>query len=343
MIIDLEKFIREEKPFWSELESLLDRLEKQPDFRMNIDTVKRFHYLYQRASADLAKIMTFSSEKEIRRFLESLVGRSYGEIYETRSEERRFSPLYWFFSTFPMTFRAHIAAFWVSLMVLLSGAVFGGVSVYADPEAGRILMPYPHLTVTPAERVAEEEQDRGRRLENVKAGFSSFLIVNNTKVSIYALALGMTWGIGTVLILFLNGALLGAVCADYLTAGQGTFLAGWLLPHGSIEIPSILIAGQAGLVLAKAVIGWEGESLTIGNRLRKISPDLTTLIFGAAVLLVWAGLVEAFFSQYHEPVIPYNAKIGFGIIEFILLCLFLTRSGQRDASEKNQYAHDQYA
>jgi len=65
-------------------------------------------------------------------------------------------------------------------------------------------------------------------------------------------------------------------------------------------------------------------------RLRKISGDLVTLIMGVAVMLIWAGIVEAFFSQYHEPVIPYEAKIGFGILELILLVLFLAGSGRKE-------------
>ena len=39
------------------------------------------------------------------------------------------------------------------------------------------------------------------------------------------------------------------------------------------------------------------------------------MIFGVGLLLVWAGFVEAFLSQYHEPVIPYMAKIAFGLVE----------------------------
>ena len=70
-------------------------------------------------------------------------------------------------------------------------------------------------------------------------------------------------------------------------------------------------------------------SYTLKTRLRKISGDLVTLIMGVAVMLIWAGIVEAFFSQYHEPVIPYEVKIGFGVLEFILLILFLAKSGRR--------------
>jgi uncharacterized membrane protein SpoIIM required for sporulation len=105
-------------------------------------------------------------------------------------------------------------------------------------------------------------------------------------------------------------------------------LLAWLMPHGVIEIPAILIAGQTGLVLANALIGW-GKRERLAQRLRLIAPDLVTMIFGVGIMLVWAGLVEAFLSQYHEPVIPYVAKIAFGCIELTLLALFLALSGKR--------------
>src|SRR5207237_3576462 len=95
---------------------------------------------------------------------------------------------------------------------------------------------------------------------------------------------------------------------------------------GAVEIPSILIAGQAGLVLAMALIGW-GKRLPLRTRLREVSGDLVTLIFGVGLLLIWAGFIEAFLSQYHEPIIPYSAKIGFGLIELGLLILYLSKSG----------------
>ena len=109
----------------------------------------------------------------------------------------------------------------------------------------------------------------------------------------------MTWGVGTIIVLFYNGIILGAIVLDYMRAGQTLFLLGWLLPHGAVEIPAILIAGQAGLVLARALIGW-GKRTPLRARLRTIGADLVTLTCGAALLLIWAGIVEAFLSQYHR-------------------------------------------
>jgi len=154
------------------------------------------------------------------------------------------------------------------------------------------------------------------------------LMTHNIRVSIACLALGMTWGIGTSILLFYNGVTLGAVAFDYAEAGQVKFLLGWLLPHGAVEIPAILIAGQAGLVLASALIGW-GDRTSLKSRLRTILPDVGALVGGVAALMAWAGFIEAFLSQYHEPVLPYALKIGFGLLEGSFLALFLAKSGTR--------------
>jgi uncharacterized membrane protein SpoIIM required for sporulation len=330
MIIDLHRFIASERPYWTELEAILKKLEAEPNLRMSLEQLRTFHLLYERTTADLAKITTFSAEPDTRRYLEDLVARGYGEIHETRERQRRIYPLKWFFQTLPQTFRRHIRAFWMSVAITLAGAAFGGFALALDPSSKPALMPFSHLMQDPAKRVAEEESATADRLSGRKSSFSAFLMTHNTKVSIFTLALGMTWGVGTIIMLFYNGIMVGAVAVDYIRAGQAKFLMGWLLPHGAIEIPAILIAGQAGLMLAMALIGW-GRRVPLTARLRETSPDLVTLIFGVGVLLIWAGLVEGFLSQYHEPIIPYAVKIAFGLVELLLLFLFLSRSGRKPA------------
>lgn len=328
MIIDLQKFITAERPVWLALEKMLNRLENDAGTRFELAQVQRFHELYERTAADLARFTTYSSEPETRRFLESLVSRAYGEIHETREKHRRLFPLQWFFQTWPQTFRRYIRAFYLSVAVTLAGCAFGGLAVAFDPDAKAVLMPFSHLLQDPAKRVAEEEKSTQDRLHGFKSTFSAELMTHNTRVSIFTMALGMTWGVGTIIMLFYNGVILGAVAVDYIHASETKFLLGWLMPHGVIEIPAILIAGQAGLVLAFAVVG-RGRRTPLRTRLREISGDLTTLIFGVGLMLIWAGFIEAFLSQYHEPVIPYDAKIAFGCVELVLLTLFLGKSGGR--------------
>lgn len=335
MIIDLAKFMESERPCWVELEEMLVSIERAPDTRMSFEKVQRFHYLYERTAADLARLVTFSSEPELRRYLESLVARAYGEVHETRRQRRKLAVFTWFFATLPQTFRRHLQAFWVSVAVTVAGVIFGGLAVAFDLEAKEALLPemFANHRSDPRQRVANEEGRSttrdGRKVTDSPAqmvAFSAFLMQNNIGVSIKTLAFGLTFGFGTIVTLLHNGVVLGVVATDYILAGETVFLLGWLLPHGVIEIPAILISAQAGLVLAHALIGW-GRRDRLRQRLRQVSGDLATLIGGVALLLVWAGLIEAFFSQFHEPAVPYAVKIAFGVCELILFTAFLAKGG----------------
>ena len=326
MILDLEKFIASEQPYWQELETLLTELDNQR--QLALSEVQRFHYLYQRASAGLGKLMTFSAEQEIRRYLEDLVARTYAEIHEVRQSRLAFSPRYWLSNTLPRTFRRHLGAFWLILTMTMLGSGFGVLALSLAPQSKEVLMPFDHLQSTPSERVAGEMKDKGKRLQGHQASFSTSLMTHNIKVSIFAMGLGLSYGLGTLIVIFYNGVILGAVSFDYIMDGQAIFLAGWLLPHGSVEIPAFLLAGQAGLVLAHAMIG-RGDRLPFNERLRSILPDLVTLICGIALLLCWAGLIESFFSQYHEPLLPYELKITFGCLQLAAVISYFSLAGRR--------------
>jgi uncharacterized membrane protein SpoIIM required for sporulation len=341
VIIDLPRFVATEKVYWDELQKLLQEIETEPGLRLPLAGIQRLHYLYERCSADLARLNTFSTEPRLQAYLESLVSRAYSEIHETRAPLRiRWKSL---ILAFPRAFRRHPGAFRLSLGITLLGCAFGWFVMRQDPQSKAVLMPFSHLMVPPAERVAKEENATTDRLKGAKATFSAELMSNNIRVTIMAMALGITWGAGTLIVLFSNGVSLGAVAADYVGGGQATFLAAWLLPHGSIEIPAIVLGGQAGFILAGALIGWgshrwdrpPGLSRQAGRpvplraeRFRMVGGDLFAIVAGAAGLLVWAGVVEAFVSQYHRPVIPYGLKIGFGCCELVALAAFLGWAGR---------------
>jgi len=326
VILDLPRFVATERVYWNELQALLDRLRLEPGWRMSIPEIERLHYLYERCSADLVRLDTFATEPQLRAYVESLVSRAYAEIHETRARARK---IRWgaFVAAFPRAFRRHLGAFRLAVGLTLAGCAFGWFAIRVDPDAKAVLMPFPGLMGSPAKRVAEEESAKTDRLHGHKASFSAQLMTHNIQVTVMTLAAGVTWGVGTIILLFYNGVILGAVAADYVGAGYGQFLAGWLLPHGAIEIPAILLGGQCGLVLAGALIGW-GERTSRTERLRAVAPDLLAIALGAAALLVWEGIVEAFVSQYHQPVLPYSLKIAFGVLEMAALSIFLSRVGR---------------
>ena len=245
---------------------------------------------------------------------------------KAHAERKVFRPWTWFAQTLPQTFRRHFRAFLFSFALMVAGAVFGGLALNLDRTAKQVIMPFSHLQQTPSQRVAKEEHAKKNHLEGHYATFAGTLMHNNIKVTFMALALGLSYGVGTIIIMFYNGVILGAVVIDYIADGQTTFLLGWLLPHGVVEIPAMLIGGQAGFVLATSLLRRsDGRPLHI--RIRAATSDVVTLAFGAALLLVWAGVIESFLSQHHEPTLPYWVKITFGVIELCALSCFLLWAG----------------
>ena len=327
--MDLRKFLETERAYFEELEDILTRLDGNPALRLDMAEIRRFHYLYERVSSDLARISTFATEQDTRRYIETLIAKAYGIIHETRDNPHSFHPIHWFLNTFPRVFRKNAKAFYLSVAITMAGALLGGLAISLDPSAKQYLLPgEDHIMQSPGDRVKQEENVTNDRLAGMKGQGAAFYMTHNTQVSITTAAMGLTWGIGTIIMLFYTGIMVGGIVIDYILAGQAAFVTGWLLPHGSVEIPAILLAGQAGLMIANAMIGWR-RSISMRNRFRLIAPELVTILLGTAVFLVWAGIIEAFFSQYHEPILPYTFKIIFGSIQLVLVILFLVFSGRK--------------
>jgi uncharacterized membrane protein SpoIIM required for sporulation len=337
VILDVERFVRAEEPYWEELNKAIGEFERDPDYRMDLARLERFHYLYQRAATSLARLTDNSGDPEVRAWLESLIARAYGEIHRRPARRKRYSFWQWLGGGFPRAFRRHLAAFWLAVAVTIAGSAFGAVVIAVSADSKATLMPFPNLMEKPHERVAREEKEqaakKGDRMANVKGTFSAELMTHNIRVSILTLALGMTWGVGVVSLLFYNGVSLGAVACDYVRDGQTQFLMGWLMPHGVIEIPAILVAGQAGFVLTAALVGWRSRE-TRRRRLEESRADVASLAGGMAVMLVWAGIIEAFVSQYHQPVLPYSLKIAFGSVELAMLIAYLGFAGRKKNDDR---------
>lgn len=327
MILDLEKFIKTRQPEWDEFESMLVALESNTRKRMTTEEVERFHYLYERIAGDLSKLSAYASEPQTRLYLESLMARGFGEMHGTARRLPFTQAIAKMVKSFPRTVRLHAKIFGIVMGLFCGGALFGALAIAFDPESKPVLMPFPHLLGDPSERVEEEETRDEDYLAGNKSVFSAQLMTHNTKVAILTLALGMTFGIGTGILLFYNGVILGAVIMDYILAGESVFLAGWLLPHGSVEIPAILLAGQGGLLLGKTLL-FAKKRMNLADRLREIRGDLVILIVGVGIMLIWAGIVESFFSQYHAPVLPYSVKIAFGTIQLAAVFYYFSTVGR---------------
>ena len=185
--------------------------------------------------------------------------------------------------------RAHLWA------VLLAGAFFFVpaticyISLQVYPELGFELVSGGFLDFESAS--AENMHDIPAEMRPV-AG--SAITTNNIRVSLLAFALGLTFGIGTALVLIYNGVHLGAVAGWLTVQGQSRALWGWIMPHGGTELLAIVLAGAAGFVLARALIAPGRLRRVIA--LQQVAIKALAMEVGVMGMLLVAGFIEGFIS-----------------------------------------------
>ena len=110
---------------------------------------------------------------------------------------------------------------------------------------------------------------------------------------------------------------IGAACHHY---GMSLSLWSFVAAHGSLELPSIIIAGAAGLRLGHAMLFPAGYRWK--DSVARDGIEATRLVSGIIPLLVIAGCLEGFFSPSQAPV---WLKFTVGAALFTLLNLWLFR------------------
>lgn len=118
------------------------------------------------------------------------------------------------------------------------------------------------------------------------------ILINNVRVGLLAFGLGVTAGIGTALVLFHNGLVVGALAAHYFRAGLSYPFWVLILPHGALELMAIFLSGAAGFCL-----GWPLVAPGDRTRLQAFAAGArraVVLMMGALPFFVIAAVIEGF-------------------------------------------------
>ena len=323
--MNIERFLADRRPVWNQLDALLGRAD---EVELSRDEMHELVELYRRTCSDLNRARSYTANPEILGPLNQLTGRAYRFIYRAGHE----TPIWATFvklvtREIPAAFRRERLAVLIAASAFLAGALFGSIAILVDPANGERLIPADFFSESPRERVAKIERDE-ERIDNMEKAmmFGASLYTHNIKVSFLAFSLGGLTILLGILILFYNGVILGAVGTMYVLDDVSVFFFAWVGPHGALELPSIIFAGAAGLVVGRALL-MPGD-LSRGASLRRVLPNVWRMMIGAAMVLVMAGLIEGSFSQFSAKTIPYALKIGVAALLFVGLMsyLFVRRS-----------------
>jgi uncharacterized membrane protein SpoIIM required for sporulation len=318
--MNLSEFLTARRHAWQEMQTLLEQAESAELHSLSHERARRLVDLYRRSSADLVQARTYGAGIEVTRYLEALVARGYALLYQAPPLRFGRAIFDFFRDRFPRAVRREAAAFSIVASAFVAGLGLGGLATAVDPEASRLFVPAEHQVMRPSERVRgdEEAERKGQRWldPGSHAAFSSFLFTHNIGVSIVCFAIGIAWGLPTLLLIAYHGVFLAALAVEYLRDGVFLFFLAWILPHGVLELTSMLLAGTAGLLLGRGVLWPRGTSR--GQRVREEARSALEVLGGAAAILIVAGLIEGTLSQIHEPTLSYRLKIalasGLGVL-----------------------------
>ncbi len=323
--MDVGTFISRRRPAWTDLEDLLDEADRSGLKSMDLEDIRRLGRLYREASADLVWARSRRAGAEVVDYLNALVARAYARIHPPR--RLRWEAVITFFRVdYPRLVRRNLRPILLAMAVFLAGGLFGAGGMAFDPMAASYLLPEEHQYLDPKQRVARDTGGEFLLTPDLQAAFSAYLFTHNIQVSVLAFAVGLLGGVLTALILFMNGVLIGALAYAYHADGVGLFFWAWILPHGSLELSAVFIAGGAGFVLGRALLAPGRRSRR--DALREDGAEAVRLVLGLAPILVVAGLVEGTLSQWHLPWIPPALKLLFAAAAGGSLWLWLLRAGR---------------
>jgi uncharacterized membrane protein SpoIIM required for sporulation len=305
-------FVRARRAGWERLAELAARVDGGALSLPEVDELDR---LYRRAAGDLAHARRAFPASDAEGYLSQVTARAYAALYRRRRPVARvLARLYR--AEVPASFRGHPAALALSAAFFAAGVAGGALAVALDPSAAVSLVPAEVRSAVAARQMWTEG------LLSMAPGLAGAALAhNNLAVVALVFSLGLTCGLGTAWLLFSNGLLLGAVAVHAAQAGMGPPLLGFLAAHAPLELSALVLAGQAGFVLAGALVdpGEWPRSAALAARGR----EAARLLAVAVPALVLAALLEASVSP--SPSLPAWTKASTGAAVAAALWLYLAR------------------
>jgi uncharacterized membrane protein SpoIIM required for sporulation len=315
------KWVEKRKPYWQKLERLISSSSSGVK-RLSHQELQELSLLYRQTAADLSAIRQDPGSVHFARYLNQLMARAHNIIYAGH----RASPgaaLAFFRDEYPRIIRRNLQYCALAFAIFVAGGLAGAALTLEDPDFElQVLGPEMVKTI-------ERKEMWTHSIIGVKPLASSRVMTNNMTVAFMAYATGIAAGLGTIYMMFFNGLLMGVIGTACALAGMSLSLWSFVAPHGALELPSVFLAGGAGLMIARGLL-FPGvlarkQSLALAGR------EATALVLGTVPLLVIAGILEAFVSPTALP-IPLKFAMAGSVLALLISYLFA--AGRDPASKR---------
>ncbi len=318
-----ERFIKQRRGDWQQFEALLQRMKALRVGQWNGHDIGNLSRLYRSICYDLSLVQSREWGARLEQYLNDLVAQGHNCLY--RSPPRSIHGVLKFLAEdYPRLLRARKAFFFVSLALFAVPFVVAMIVATIDPVLAEQLVDRVVMEQAGESYSKDFYEAEDAAYADQRSAMAGFYVWHNVGIALKCFGLGVFFGIGTAVTLLFNGIALGAITGFLINQGYSDRFFSFAISHGSFELTAIVIAGAAGLL-----IGW--GMIHPGNRtrlesLRYHGLEAVRLASGAAVMLMIAALIEAYFSP--APWIPNAVKYAVGTLLWILVFAYLAFAGR---------------
>ncbi len=306
------RFREEREADWAKLDHILTRAENRGVRSLSDDDMQALPRLYRQAVSSLSVARSISLDQNVVAYLESLCTRAYFFVYGTRTRFGERVAVF-FRRDWPQAVQSAVLPTLLSALCLFGGGLLAFWLCMTDMEwfwtfssPGFFDLRTPNAST---EYLRSTLYTDDATAEDLLGAFAAQLFSHNSRIAIFAFALGFAFGAPTAILLLYNGVSIGAFCALFWSRGLGFELTGWLFIHGVTELFAVVLAGAAGFMIGGAV-AFPGARSRLDSA-RHVGNRAALVAGGAVVMLFIAALLEGFGRQMiNTDWIRYAIAIG---------------------------------
>ena len=317
-----ERFITQRRTDWQHMERLLQKLKGRRLRRWSGADITQLSRLYRSVCYDLSLVQSREWGTRLERYLNDLVSQGHNCLY--RSPPRSLDVCLEFLQKgFPRLVRARRHFFFVSLALFAVPFLVAMYLAARDPVIAERLVDRQALQEGGDSYADELYRNIDSKYADERSFMAGFYVWNNIGIAFRCFALGVFFGVGTVVTLLFNGLSIGASAGYIINAGHADNFFSFAISHGSFELTAIVVAGAAGLLLGWGMI--HPGDLSRADSLRMHGLESIKLACGAGFMLAIAALIEGYFSPM---AVPHVVKYVVGTALWFLVYVYLAYGGR---------------
>lgn len=262
---------------------------------------------------DLAYSKTFYPNSNTSKYLNGLTSLFHQNIYKNKKEKSARIISFWQYEL-PYLFKQYHRQLLYSFLFFIVFTFLGALSARYDDSFIRLILSDGYVNMT--NQNIEKGDPFGVYKTQEAASMFFQIAFNNIQVSFMAFVLGISFSLGTIILLMRNGLMLGAFEYYFFSKGLGLQSIPVIFLHGTLEISAIVIAGCSGLVLGSSLLfpktysRW--HSLVKGGR------DGMKIVFGLIPVFIIAAFLESFITRHTKMPLLISYSILILSLTFII-------------------------